>query len=59
VTIDVDGLLARTPLPDIIGSYTPIKKKGSEWVARCCFHTPDTIQASRLFQVEQVELQML
>jgi putative DNA primase/helicase len=41
VTIDVDGLLARTPLPEIIGSYTPIKKKGAEWVARCCFHTPD------------------
>lgn len=41
MTIDVDGLLARVPLPDIVGSYTPIKKKGAEWVARCCFHSPD------------------
>jgi len=41
MSIDVDGLLARAPLPDIIGSYTPIKKKGAEYIARCCFHSPD------------------
>jgi putative DNA primase/helicase len=37
----VESIIAGADLPAIIGSYTPIQKRGSEFMARCVFHSPD------------------
>lgn len=37
----IDATVAGADLPAIIGSYTTIQKRGSEWVAKCVFHSPD------------------
>lgn len=40
--IDVDALLARVDIVDVIERYIPLKKNGPEYVACCPFHTEDT-----------------
>lgn len=41
MSIDVEGLKGSIDLAALVGHYTPIKKRGSEYVARCVSHSPD------------------
>lgn len=41
MSIDVDGLKGSVDLAALVGHYTPIKKRGHEYVARCVSHSPD------------------
>ena len=41
MSIDVDGLKSSVDLAALVGHYTPIKKRGAEYVARCVSHSPD------------------
>ena len=38
----IDDLLTRVDVVDLIDSYLPLKKTGSNFVARCPFHTEKT-----------------
>jgi len=38
----IDDLLVRVDLVDLVDSYIPLKKSGSNYVARCPFHTEKT-----------------
>ena len=37
----IDAILQNADLPAIVGSVTPIQKRGSEYLCRCVFHSPD------------------
>lgn len=41
MSIDVEGLKSSVDLAALVGHYTPIKKRGGEFVARCVAHSPD------------------
>jgi KaiC/GvpD/RAD55 family RecA-like ATPase len=41
VSIDVDGLKARTDIVDVIRAYTPLKKIGAEYCGPCPIHGGD------------------
>ncbi|MFK5891992.1 MAG: DNA primase [Pseudomonadota bacterium] len=49
----IDSLLSRTDIVELINSYTPLKKKGSNYMACCPFHgekTPSfSVSASKQF----------
>ncbi len=38
-SVFIDDLLTRVDVVDLIDSYLPLKKTGSNYVARCPFHT--------------------
>ncbi len=38
----IDDLLVRVDIVDLVDSYVPLKKSGSNYVARCPFHTEKT-----------------
>ncbi|MBT4145532.1 MAG: DNA primase, partial [Gammaproteobacteria bacterium] len=38
----IDDLLVRVDIVDLVDSYVPLKKTGSNYVARCPFHTEKT-----------------
>ena len=48
--IDTDALLARCDLPAIVASYTPLTKRGREWVGRCVAHSPDNHPSMYVYQ---------
>lgn len=48
--VDIPSLLAGVDLPTLIGTYTDIKRHGGEWVATCCFHTPDKKPSLTVFK---------
>ena len=41
MTIDVEALKASIDLVALVGHYTPLKKRGKEYVGRCIAHSPD------------------
>ncbi|HIL41146.1 MAG TPA: DNA primase, partial [Methylococcales bacterium] len=41
-SVFIDDLLARVDVVDLIDSFIPLKKTGSNFVARCPFHTEKT-----------------
>ena len=41
MAIDTEALKAQTDIVSVIGHYISLAKKGSEYVARCPFHSPD------------------
>jgi len=41
-SVFIDDLLTRVDIVDLIDSYLPLKKTGSNYVARCPFHTEKT-----------------
>lgn len=41
MAIDVDALKGATDLVAVVGSVTPLVKRGTEWVGKCVAHSPD------------------
>lgn len=41
MAIDVDALKSATDLVAVVGSITPLSKRGTEYVGRCVAHSPD------------------
>src|SRR5574343_780066 len=41
MAIDVDALKSASDLVAVVGSVTPLVKRGSEWVGKCVAHSPD------------------
>lgn len=48
--IDVDALLARTDLSVVAGHFTPLVKRGREYVGRCIAHKPDNHPSMYIYQ---------
>ena len=41
--------MAQADLPTIAAHYTEVKKRGAEYIARCCFHSPDANPSLSLY----------
>lgn len=41
MSVDIEAIKARTDISAVIGHYIALTKRGSEYIARCPFHSPD------------------